>query len=61
MKMHSHIVEFPSSVFAHFYVRSTLSIIIRQCLKFLKVNVKGKLFSNSQGFGNRIHIPSNKL
>ena len=37
VKMYSHVVEFLSAVFARFYVRSTLSIVVRQCLKSLKV------------------------
>ena len=32
-KIHSHVVEFLSAVFARFHVRYTLSIIVRRCLK----------------------------
>ena len=32
-KIHSHVLEFLSAVFARFHVRYTLSIIVRRCLK----------------------------
>ena len=54
--MHSHVVEFLSVVFACFNVSSTLSIIVRRCLKSQKVKVKRKPFSNAQGSGNGIHL-----
>ena len=59
--MHSHLVEFLSAVFVCFNVRSTLSIIVRRCLKSLKVKSEVKSFSRSQGSGNGIHIQFNKL
>ena len=47
--MHSHVVEFLSEVFGRFNVRSTLSIIVRQCLKSLKVKSEAYiLFKHSR-------------
>ena len=36
-KIHSHVLEFLSAVFARFHVRYTLSIIVRRCLKSPRV------------------------
>ena len=43
-KMHSHVVEFFSVVFACFNVCSTLSIIVQRCLKSLKVKSDAFIF-----------------
>ena len=42
-KMHSHIVEFLSVVFACFNVRFTLSIIVQRCLKSPKVKSEAQI------------------
>ena len=48
-KMHSHVVEFLSVVSARFNVRPTLSIIVRRCLKSLKVKSESYiLFKHSR-------------